>query len=205
MNNMREIRFVATNFSNLQGLKAIPLGILLILVSLWANGLEQAAGFTDLLIPIVEAIGCFVLIYVIDRYYRRTFGRVQRTPESLRLEGLISVIGGVIALGAVWLDMTRMLPLSLVGLVFAVGLLADYIRITWLVKGRFLLYYPIGALIMAVVSVLPLIGLPDWWHPCGLVSQMIGITITVGFLSIIAGIWGHIFLVRTLSPVTEEK
>lgn len=205
MNNMREIRFVATNFSNLQGLKAIPLGILLILVSLWANGLEQAAGFTDLLIPIVEAIGCFVLIYVIDRYYRRTFGRVQRTPESLRLEGLISVIGGVIALGAVWLDMTRMLPLSLVGLVFAVGLLADYIRITWLVKGRFLLYYPIGALIMAVVSVLPLIGLPDWWHACGLVSQMIGITITVGFLSIIAGIWGHIFLVRTLSPVTEEK
>ncbi|HWQ45465.1 MAG TPA: hypothetical protein VN376_01290 [Longilinea sp.] len=205
MNDMREIRFVATNFSNLQGLKAVPLGILLVLVSLWANSLDHAAGFTDLLVPILEALGTFTLIIVIDRYYRRTFGRVQRTPESLRLEGLISVIGGVIALGAVWLDMTRTLPLSLVGLVFAAGLLADYVRITWLVKGRFLLYYPIGALIMAVMSILPLIGLPEWWHACGFVSQMIGITIVIGILSIIAGFWGHIYLVRTLSPVTEEK
>jgi len=77
---------------------------------------------------------------------------VQRTAESRRLEWLISAVGGVLALGAVWQDMTTQLPLSLVGLVFAVGLLADYIRITWLVRGRFLIYEPARLSILTALA-----------------------------------------------------
>ncbi len=97
-----------------------------------------------------------------------------------------------------------MLPVSALGLVFAAGLLADYIRITWLVKGRFLLYYPLGALLMAVISILPLLGVSDWWHILGLKNQLIGIITVVGIYTIIAGIWGHIFLVRTLRPQRKQ-
>ncbi|MBN2146541.1 MAG: hypothetical protein JW726_04095 [Anaerolineales bacterium] len=196
MQSQNQIRFIATNYYNLQGLRAIPLGLLLILVCLWANGLDGPA--RNFLLPVSAVVSSLLLLIAIDRYYLRTFGQVRRTPESLRLEWLVGIVGGILALGAYLLDISHELPLSLLGLVFAAGLLADYIRITWLVKGRFLFYYPLGATLMAVVSVLPLVGIRDWWQTVGLASQMLGIAVAIGIFSVIAGIWGHIFLLRTL-------
>ncbi|HEX7555373.1 MAG TPA: hypothetical protein VF338_02020, partial [Leptolinea sp.] len=184
-------------FSNLQGLRAVPISLYLVVICLWTNGIHGPA--RDFLIPALGLAITVILLFVIDQYYRYTFGRVQRTTESRRLEWLVSAIGGIVALGAFWLDNYIKLPVSLVGLVFSISLLADYIRITWLVKGRFLLYYPIGAILLAVVSVLPLLGVPNWWLAFGIRSQLLGICIAFGIYAIIAGIWGHIFLVQTLS------
>ena len=205
MQNSLQIRFIATNYYNLQGLRAVPLGALLVLVCLWANAQQGPA--SNLTLPLIELVVLVALLFAIDRYYLRTFGRVQRTPESLRLEWLVTVVGGVLALLAFWLDTSRELPLSLLGLVFAAGLLVDYLRITWLVKGRFLLYYPVGAVLLAVLSVLPLLGLPDWWLAVGIRDQLVAICIAGGIFTILAGIWGHIFLVRTLPArleITDE-
>jgi hypothetical protein len=107
-------------------------------------------------------------------------------------------VGGILALCAFWLDVSFKLPVSLLGLVFAAGLLADYIRITWLVKGQYLLYYPLGGILMAAVSILQWLGAPNWWQAFGLKSQLLGITIAIGIFTMIAGILGHIFLARTL-------
>jgi hypothetical protein len=203
MQNLKEIRFVATNYYNLQGLRAVPLGVVLIFVSLWANELSGPA--TDFVPPLLSIAGLFILLFAIDRYYLHVFGRVQRTPESRRLEWLIAIVGGILALGAFLLDNSAKQPVSWVGLVFAAGLLADYIRITWLVKGRLLLYYPLGAVLMAVASVLPLLGVTNWWQAVGLKTQMLGITMLIGLFTIVAGIWGHIFLVRTLPVRAETK
>jgi hypothetical protein len=202
MKTVSEVRFVATNYSNLQGLRVVPLGLCLVLVSLWANGLQHP--LKNLFVLVVSIVGSMLLLFAIDRYYLHAFGRVQRTPESRRLEWLVSLVGGILALGAFWLDASVIMPVSLIGLVFAVGLLADYIRITWLVKGRFLLYYPLGAILMAGVSVLPLLGGSNWWQAWGLKNQMLGIAIAVGIYTIIAGLWGHIFLVRTLPSRMEN-
>jgi hypothetical protein len=95
------------------------------------------------------------------------------------------------------------LPVSLLGLVFAAGLLADYIRITWLVKGRFLLYYPLSAVLMAVISTLQWFGFPDWWQALGLKSQLLGIAMAIGIFTMLAGLWGHMFLARTLPSRLE--
>jgi hypothetical protein len=200
MVDIKQIRFVATNYYNLQGLRAVPLGLCLLLVSLWANALQYPA--RDFLVPVASMVVSAILLFAIDRYYLRAFGRVRRTPESLRLEWMIGVVGGILALGAFWLDTTARLPVSLLGAVFAAGLLADYIRMTWLVKGRSLLYYPLGAILMAGVSLLPLI-VPEWWHAVGLRSQMIGIAILIGIFCMLAGVWGHIYLVRTLPALTS--
>jgi hypothetical protein len=196
MKDLKEIRFVATNFYNLQGLKAVPLGAMLVFVSLWANELRGQA--SNLGPPLLGVAAFSILLFAIDRFYMHTFGLVRRTPESLRLEWLVSIVFGILALGAFWLETSAKLPVSALGLVFALGLLTDYVRITWLVRGRFLLYYPLGALLMAGVSVLPLFSVSNWWQVFGLKNQLIGITTFVGMFTIIAGIWGHIFLVRTL-------
>jgi hypothetical protein len=201
MYNVNRIRLVATNFYNLQGLRAVPLGLCLWLLCLWANRLQGPA--RDFLIPIVAVIGTLTVLFLIDRFYLHTFGRVQRTPESRHLEWLFSIIGGVLALGAFLLDISFKLPVSLLGLVFAAGLLADYIRITWLVKGRLLLYYPLGATLMIVVSTLQLFGFPNWWQTLGLKSHLLGIVMAIGIFTMLAGLWGHMFLARTLPSRLE--
>lgn len=203
MNSLQQVRFIATNFYNLQGLRAIPLGALLVLVCVWANAQHGPA--SDLTLPIIAFFVAAAILFAIDRYYLHTFGRVQRTVESRRLEWLISVLGGILALSAFILDTRFDLPFSLLGLVFSAGLLADYIRITWLVKGRFLIYYPIGAVIMAVVSLLPLLGAEDWWLAFGIRDQLVAIAIVIGIFTVIAGMWGHIFLARTLPGRLEEQ
>ena len=201
MYTVNRIRFVATNFYNLQGLRAVPLGLCMLLLSLWANRLHGPA--RDFLIPIAAMVGTIIVLFLIDRFYLHTFGRVQRTSESRQLEWLFSMIGAVLALTAFWLDVSFKLPVSLLGLVFAASLMADYLRITWLVKGRFLLYYPLGAVLMAGLSILQWLGVPHWWLALGIKHQLLGIVMAVGMFTMIAGIWGHIFLSRTLPSLPE--
>lgn len=205
MKNINEIRFVSTNYFNLQGLRMVPMGVLAILVGLWANGAKYPVTFNEYLVLLIELVVLITISFGIDRYYLHSFGRVKNTPESKRFEVIYSMIFGAFVLVAFWLDVTYKLPLSLIGLVFGLGLLADYIRITWLVKGRYLFYYPIGAVLSIVISLLPLLGFPGWWHTVGLKGQIFGIDLFVGLFVIFAGIWGHIYLVRTLSPRGEAK
>jgi len=84
MQDLKEIRFVATNFYNLQGLKAVPLGMMLVFVSLWAN--EQTGPASNLGPPLLGIVVLLLLLFAVDRYYLHTFGLVRRTPESVRLE-----------------------------------------------------------------------------------------------------------------------
>lgn len=205
MQDLKEIRFVATNFYNLQGLRAVSLGLCLVSVCFWANVLQYPTVWSDFLVPLLCIIGMVILLLAINRYYLHTFGRVQRTPESRRFEWLVSTVGGVLALGAFWLDVSFRFPVSLLGLTFAAGLLVDYIRMTWLVNGRYLIYYPLGAILIAGVSVLPLFGDLIWWKACGLRTQILGIAMLIGLFSIIAGIGGHLFLVRTLSNRADKN
>lgn len=205
MKDIKEIRFVATNFSNLQGLRMVVIGVLLILVCLWANGLKYPISIKSDFILLFEVVAMLTVYYAVDRYYLRTFGQVKTTPEIQRFELKLSIIGGILSLVAFWLDVTYKLPLSLIGLVCGIGLFADYIRFTWMVNGRHMLYYPIGAVLLIGVSLLPLLGLPGWWHVVGIKGQIFAISLLLGFFSIFAGIWGHVYLVRTLSPKAEEK
>jgi hypothetical protein len=203
MKEMKEIRFIATNFTNLQGFRTVPISLYLVVICLWANAIHGPA--KNFLVPALVLVGTVILFFAIDRYYLLTFGQVQRTPESQRLEWLVSIAGGILALGAFLLEASFKFPFSLLGLAFSISLLTDYVRITWLVNGKFLLYYPLGAVLLALVSVLPLLGVPNWWLVFGLRNQILGISIAFGIYMVIAGFWGHIFLVQTLSPEVERK
>jgi len=46
MNTVKQVRFIATNFYNLQGLRAVPLGSCLVLVCFWANTLHGRLGIS---------------------------------------------------------------------------------------------------------------------------------------------------------------
>lgn len=202
MQNIHKTRFLAANYSNLQGLKSIPLGLFLPIVVIWAN--MQKGSASNLTLPILFSIAMIVLFIGIQRYYLTRFGRIDRTPNQKRMEVILGVLGGIIGLAAFALDTRFDLPVSTVGLVFAGAIVAEYLRMQWYAPGNYLL--PLSAasfVIMLVVSILPLLGLSNWWQLLGLRTQLLGVLFVAGLVIVINGLIGHWFFVQQL-PGKEE-
>jgi hypothetical protein len=197
MQNMEKMRFVAANYSTLQGLKGVPLGLMLITVILWANQLHGRA--TDLTLPIlfgVVTIGATLWIY---RYYQTHYGKVEPTLKQKRLVYLLSVIIGIVALGAFLGDIYLHLPLSLIGLVFAAQVVVEYVRMQSAAPGRFLLPAMLACFLsILAVSMLPLLGAGEWWKLFGFRVQMYGVCVVVGAVLVVFGLFEHWYLIRQL-------
>jgi len=198
MRDQRRIQFVVTSFSYLQGLTAVPMGLALALAAVWANSLTRRAGLNDVLIISAAVIGLMLIAWRFSRYYEHEFGRALATPQARWLDLFTSVAGGLLALGAFWLDVAKSLPFSAIGLMCALSLLIVFLRAAWLATGRYLLYYPVLAALGILISLLPLIGLPGWWTTLGFRSQLLGVCTAMGLLFVVAGIWGHVLLIRLL-------
>lgn len=196
-----QIRFIAANYSKLQGLREVPVGLFVTMVAVWS--MEHQG---DLGIPILFALGAALLYWLIDRFYVNTFGRMRQTSRMHSWELIASILFGVLALLAFWLDTARDLPFSVLGLVVAAELFEDFWRATQSIKGRSFGLYPenlLAACLIFVLSLLPLTGLA-WWESLKLPSQFLGMLTVIGVLIVIAGIWGHIRILRIL-PVREAK
>ncbi len=196
-----QIRFVAANYSRLQGLKQVPVGLFVTFVALWAIKHEGDLGFS-----LIAALGATLLYWLIDRFYANTFGRIRQTEKMRSWEIRLSILFGGLALLAFWLDTARILPFSALGLVLAAELFGDFWRATRFVKEGLVRLCPenftVACLIVAL-SFLPLTGLA-WWEKLGFPSQFLGMLTMIGILLILAGIWGHIRLLRLL-PVREAQ
>lgn len=194
-----QIQFITANYSRLQGLRAIPAGILAVFVSIWA--VYNQGPSADLSEPIVVAILAALLYWLTDRYYNHTFGQVKRTPRQRTWEFIASVSLGALGLLAFALDTAKILPISLIGLVFALSFLEYYWRTNISEWRKIFTRFPentIAAILILVMTLLPLFGI-SWWNALGIRSQIVGILMIVGIIIILTGIWGHVRLVRALS------
>lgn len=201
MQNLDKTRFIAANYSSLQGLKGVPLGLLLITVVLWANQLRGRA--TDLSLPILFAFVTIVASFLISHYYKTHYGKVESTPKQKRNLFLLSVVGVVVALGAFLGDSYLHLPVSLVGLVFGAAVVAEYLRMQWIAPGRYLLPAMLACFaIVLAVSILPLLGAGDWWKLLGMRAQIFGVLLVVGMVTVVYGLFGHWYFVHQLPLVT---
>lgn len=200
MEDLKRLRFLAANYPMLQGLKSIPFGLVIVLLALWGNTIHKPT--TDLTVPLLIIIVCAILYFVFDRFYSRTFGNVRKAHGHL--EWVLSIAGAVVGLAAFAFDVSPLrLPICTLGLVFAVSILFEYFRFTQFHQERFLLLYPVSAAVMAIVSLLPLLGVSLWSDLFSIKSSILGITLFMGILFIIVGVLGHLFLVRNLPPIQE--
>ena len=200
----QEIRFIAANYSRLQGLREVPVGLLVSSVSIWAMNSQGPSA--NLTMPITLTLGAALIYWLIDQFYGRTFGRIRQTAKMRVWETTASILFGLLALLAFWLDTEQDLPVSTLGLVFAMALFEDFWRATSFIKERSFTLYPenlLAAFIILALSLLPLTGLA-WWEMIGMQSQVLGMLFFIGILITLAGIWGHVRILRTL-PVGEAK
>lgn len=196
-----QIQFIAANYSRMQGLREVPIGVLVIFSSVWSINNQG-----DLSGPLLAVIGTILLYWLINRYYISTFGRIQQTRKAHTKETIASILSGIFALLAFWLDTEQDLPFSALGLVFAAALSEDFWRATSSTKERSFALYPenlLAAILILMLSLSPLTGLA-WWKTIGMQSQTLGMLLIIGILIVIAGLVGHIRLIRAL-PVVEAK
>ena len=200
-NRYSQIQFIAANYSRLQGLREIPVGMLVIFASVWAVDNQG-----DLGVPLLVMIGTILLYWLIDRYYANVFGRIKPTPKMRNWGLSASIVGGLLALLAFWLDTARDLPVSILGILFSFVLFEDFWRATITLKERSFSQYPenlLAAFMILAFSLSPLTGF-IWWKIIGMQSQVLGMLLIIGILLVLAGIWGHVRIIRAL-PVGEAK
>jgi hypothetical protein len=201
MQDLDKIRRITINFSALQGLKIIPLGLLLIAVSLWTN--SRSGPRRDLLFPGGCIVAAYFLYWLVTRYYDRTYGTIQPTPAQRRSEIVWSILGGVVGLLAFLLDISYRLPVSFVGLLLAACIPLENLRLTWQIGIRVEPLKIISAGFLAVFSLVLPIAEINWWEIFGIRAMMLGVLILTGLVFIVIGIWEHSRLARWL-PIPRE-
>lgn len=199
ISEITKIRFLAVNYTRLQGLRAVPVGLFAFLVTLWAN--QQKGSTVNYLLPVLCGLVCLGLNFLVDRYYRKTFGDVLATSHTRRVEFFTVVIGVAIALVAVWLDNGAHLPFSAIGLVLAVAMMADYFRMVYFAHAW---YKPLTiltlfcSLIIAIISISPTLGFDGWWLQIGIRVEILAVFMVTGIVMIISGLISHYYFIRAL-------
>jgi len=203
MPSLEKIRFITVNYSRLQGLKAVPPGLLLFLVVLWADG--QTGPARDLTLPVLGLFATAIIYGLIDWYYRRTYGRVEQTRQAYWSDVILSTVFSLLALAAFIVDVELAFPVSIFALVFAASLLLDYYRMLRLAGVTTPAIFPAGLLcigIMALSAFLPLVGEPAL-AVFGFRSPLFLVYAVYGIITVLYGIAGHLFLVRSMTSNAE--
>ena len=201
MKSISQTRFLAENYSSLHGLKIVPLGACLLVISLWANQLHGPA--RDLSFPIVVLLSSLALSLAAARYYQHSFGMVKQTPDGRRLEQIEQFMLGALALLAFWADNSLQLPVSLTGLVLAAALLVGKPRAA-LPLDKYSAIKLCLSICLVLVSLAPLYAGMQGWQALGIKSALLGVCMLAGAFIAVEGLLWHIFFVMSL-PAVERK
>ncbi|MFZ6026107.1 MAG: hypothetical protein ACOYYS_00210 [Chloroflexota bacterium] len=206
MESRRKVQFLVAHYSTLQGLKLVPIGLLCVYLPIWGN---FSGELLSRLLAACVYIGVMAgLTYLVEWWYKRTFGVVRPTVHEQWVNGLAMAFAGAFSLVVFWLDY-YLLHLSgfLFGLWFAAALVWDYVRALIAVGEHNIWFFPappIVAIVMILSSLLPLVGVP-WWQLLGLRSAWSGVFLMMGLLMIVLGVSNHVYLVRSLPRLPEVK
>ncbi|MFN2299224.1 MAG: hypothetical protein ACK2UB_10270 [Anaerolineales bacterium] len=205
MPDLEKIRFLTVNYSRLQGLKAVPSGLLLFLTVLWVNA--QTDRPENFGLPLTAFFAAVVLYILIDRYYRKTYGSVEPAGHAHGMEWILAAGFAVLAVGAFIVDMRQWIPVSVFALIFALGLLVDYLRMIRLAGSRTAVLFPAGWLsitLMAASAFLPLLG-ESALGAFGFRSALLLVYAVCGVITMVYGAAGHFYLVRFLDGDGEKE
>jgi hypothetical protein len=206
MDNPKKIQFLIAHYSMLQGLKMIPLGVVAIAAPIW--GQQNAGKLPQLSWFFVFLIAMIGLMFVIEWWYKRTYGDIRRTLHERLVDGVLMGGGGVLGLAVFFLDYFVFRSSGvLFGLLFAAALIADYVRALIAIGERNIWLFPVPplmAIVMALSSLLTLLGIP-WWQFFGFRMPWSGVMVLMGLLIILMGIFSHIYLMRAFSHSPEAQ
>ncbi|MBW6472951.1 MAG: hypothetical protein K0B14_07505 [Anaerolineaceae bacterium] len=198
---MNATKYLSENYSALHGLNAVPSGLCLFLISLWANVVQYP--IKNYLLPIVLVLGFLLSSLVINRYYKNTYGEVKPILARRRFNWIAQLICGLLGLVAFWVDVTQELPISFIGLLFALTFLFDKPMVR-MPLNKFSAVRLVTSICILLVSIAPLLLGKNWWNILGVRANIVGVIMFIGVLIVLQGVIWHIFFVKSL-PTEEVK
>lgn len=189
------IRDVTSNYFFWQGLRWVPLGILVMAAGIrhtpwsplsraWEDGL-----FFTIFVAVV------IVSPLIGRYYRRTFGQVSDDPDlHQRRETLKWFLVYPLMTFALIIDVVYKPAFFVTGPVWSAGILAY-----WCSTGRGRPHYLIASVCMLLLSPMQWLGLVEPGKP-----MLSVFAVLLGAIYIIGGMLDHRELCRILRPLKES-
>lgn len=196
---MKDTKFLSVNYSALHGLNAVPSGLCLFLISLWVNVVQYP--IKNYLLPIVLVLGFIILSLVINRYYKNTYGEVKPILDRRRFNWIAQLICGLLGLVAFWVDVTQELPISFIGLLFALIFLFDKPMVS-MPLNKFSTVRLVTSICIFLVSIASLFLGRNMWNILGVRENIVGVIMVIGVLIVMQGVIWHIFFVKSL-PTRE--
>ncbi|HJU90264.1 MAG TPA: hypothetical protein VJ672_12775 [Gemmatimonadaceae bacterium] len=193
--DLARVHAVTANLFFWQGLRFVPLGLGLVLLSAsYASWWPLADAWHDpfLIVLLVTALSASSAI---GTYYGRAYGRVRGVPGAhatrTRMKWLVVYPAMALSLIA---DGVLAPPVFISGLVWGVGIL-----LYWWSTGRGRLHYPGAALLSASAVAWPALGFSASGVPT--VNLFMGL---IGIIYVICGVLDHLELKRVLRSIPDD-
>ena len=200
MTDIQQLRKVTRGYPYLQGLKVVPIGLLLLLTASFSIDWWPWEGWEFLPFAIAGIAAVAAMVWI-SRYYERRFGRVSPTPTQFRRDAVGTAIAAIALAGGLLVDVTVVPPVSVFGLSLA-AVLIWY----WSWSGGPRPYHWLLAGALAVVALLPL---ASTWFDIDLVDKgdaaFTLVLAAAGAVYVAAGLLDHAHLVRSIGPAPEER
>ena len=212
--NLSKIQYITINYSRLQGLRSVPVGILLGLTGIWV--ILPAGQDGDLGLPLIMMAFTGLAYFAVDCYYARNFGQVTQTAQERGLEIISALIFGVLAFLSFLLDTRKTVPINFFALVMAAALFfPNFLRYGFYklqkspntAAANALALHPgdlLAGLGLISIGLLPLSGW-HWWEAFGFKEAFPALLIVCGLLVTITGVSGHIQFTRSLKGLEEAQ
>ena len=193
---LERIRSVTANYFFWQGLRWVPLGLVIMAFGLRHTPWWPLAGpWEDLFLLALVAL-VMAACPLIGRYYWRTFGQVRDDAEAHRhCEATKWFLVYPLMISSLVVDMVFKPALLVTGPVWAAGILAY-----WRSTGRGRPHYLVASLCMLALSAVQWSGLVE---PGRRMFSVFGLTL--GAVYIVCGLLDHRELCRVLRPVKEGQ
>ena len=197
MENLDTIRRLTPNFFFWQGLRFVPLGLIILLFA-FTIGDPPLAQFREEWVEdvLLAALVTFAVISSmwIGKYYNRQFGQVQGAPGAHQQRDRIKwlVAYPLMFLSLIY-DAIVEPPLFVTGIIWSIGLVAY-----WYSTGRGRKHYLFAAVLMGILAFLPLFGIVSaGTQILRLFFLLLGLTYVLG------GTLDHLELTRILKPIED--
>jgi hypothetical protein len=201
--DLDRIRFLSQNFSALQGLRSVPVGIALIL-NAWLSRFYSPAGGNATAVGcgacLLVLAGLFFLHRSIGSYYDHRLGRVEPRPGPW--SGWWGALTAYLAFCALsWVEMRLQPPLSVASLAVAAGFGAAWLKARPQGLRR---HYAVIAAGFLCLSLLPLFARPSTFDLRGPFRYWAILQTALGVALLAAGFLDHVELVRNLREVPPD-
>ena len=195
--DLRKIHYITENYTSLQGLRIIPLGILVLLqtvmiYSSWSNPLlDQFFNFVGLtLISFAQAF--------LSRYYQRRYGMAQPSIEQLLRVFIWFIIAFILMLFSLQIETINAPVINVPGIA-----LAFVIFLYWWPRRPFAIYYLALSILLLLSGFLPLTHIlagTRLMQDNGFMLSQVLLSLTF----IIGGLCDHLVLTHSLTLQDEH-